>query len=154
MAAKPVITICSSANFYREVVDIQEKLQAMGYEVIVPILATRMKESGDYEVSHYKTWYGNPDDYAKKAQLMHGHFDEVKKANAILVVNNEKRGVQNYIGGNVLMEMALAFDLNQPIFLLNDMPEESSFLEEIKGVGSIPLRGDLKAITEHLPLKS
>ena len=145
------IVMCSSANFYKQVVALQTELEAMGYTVLIPHNAQVMKDSGDYDVSHYKTWFGNADDYDKKADYMRWHFDEIAKGDAVLVVNNEKRGVQNYIGGNVLMEMALAFYLKQPIYLLNDVPNESSFLEEILGLGSVPLNGDLQKLTASFP---
>lgn len=141
------ITVCSSANFYRQAVDVQAILQKRGYKVIVPTTAEKMKKSGDYEVSHYKTWFANADDYHKKAALMRGHFDEVAKGDAVLVLNYEKHGVQNYIGGNVLMEMSLAFYLHKPIFIINEIPEDSPFEEEIKGFDPIVLHGkpeDLK----------
>lgn len=141
--AKPIITICSSANFYRQVVDLQQQLIDQGYEVIIPHNARVMAQSGDFDVSHYKTWFDDAKDYDKKAALMRGHFDEVAKGDAILVVNNEKHGVANYIGGNVLMEMSLAFYLKKPIYILNQIPEESAFLEEILGMQPIVLGGDL-----------
>lgn len=135
------ITICSSANFYKQVIEIQATLEKMGYKVLVPSNALEMKRTGDYDVSHYKTWFEDSKDYHKKAALMHGHFDEVEKADAILVVNNEKHGIKNYIGGNVLMEMALAFHLKKPIFILNEAPQESSYLEEILGMTPVFLHG-------------
>lgn len=140
------ITICSSANFYKQVVEIQDQLEKKGHKVIVPKTATRMKEAGDFEVSHYKTWFADANDYDKKAELMRAHFDEVEKADAILVVNNEKHGAANYIGGNVLMEMALAFYLKETIYILNDIPKESAYLEEIKGMLPVVLNGDLDKI--------
>lgn len=144
--SKPIITICSSAAFYKQAVEIQEQLNRLGIEVIVPVAATHMKESGDFDVSHYKTWFADADDYYKKSQLMRAHFKEVEKGDAILVLNYEKHGVQNYIGGNVLMEMAIAFWLKKPIFIINEMPEESAFEEEIKGLEPILLHGDAKAL--------
>jgi hypothetical protein len=146
----PIITICSSASFYKQVVAVQAVLQAMGFEVIIPLTAEKMKSSGDYDVSKYKTWYGDPSDYHKKTALMQAHFDEVARGDITLICNYEKHGVPNYIGGNVLMEMTVAFYLKKPIYILNDIPEESSFLEEIMGVGSIPLQGNLQALTQHL----
>jgi len=143
---KPIITLCSSVNFYKELVRIQADLEELGYTAIVPKTATVMKESGDFEVSHYKTWFGNADDYHKKTALMRGHFNEVTKANAILVLNNEKHGRSGYIGGNVLMEMALAFHLNIPIYVFNPVDPESPFTEEIIGMGSIVINGDLNRI--------
>jgi hypothetical protein len=139
---KPTITICSSAAFYRRAVDIDDQLTKLGLDVIIPITAKRMKESGDFDVGHYKTWFADADDYHKKAQLMRAHFAEIEKGDAILVLNYEKHGVQNYIGGNVLMEMSLAFWLNKPIFILNEIPEASAFEEEIKGMEPTVLHGD------------
>lgn len=145
---RPIITICSSAAFYKQAVDIQAQLNKLDCEVIVPATATRMKESGDFDVSHYKTWFADPNDYHKKAQLIRAHFVEVRKGDAILVLNYEKHGVQNYIGGNVLMEMSLAFWLNKPIFIINEVPEDSAFEEEIRGMEPILLHGDASALPQ------
>lgn len=105
-----------------------------------------MRRNNDYEIDHYKTWFGNADDYYKKAKLMRGHFDKIDVADAILVLNYEKNGQANYIGGNVLMEMAIAFHARKPIFVLNDVPRYSKFVEEILGMQPIFLRGDLRRL--------
>ena len=146
---KPTITICSSASFYKQAVEIEAQLSKLGYHVILPITAIRMKESGDFDVSHYKTWFADANDYHKKAELMRTHFEKVAQADAILVLNYEKHGVQNYIGGNVLMEMSLAFWLKKPIFILNELPEASAFEEEIKGMEPILLHGDAAVLPQH-----
>lgn len=146
----PVIVICSSAAFYRQAVDIQGQLQALGLNVIIPDLADTMKQTNDYEVSHYKTWYEDDGDYHKKATLMHGHFDKVAAGDAILILNFEKNGKQNYIGANVLMEMALAFHLKKPIFVLNELPSDSPFEEELKGMAPVILHGKAEDIAKHL----
>jgi len=142
---KPVITVCSSANFYRQAVDVQKALSKLGYSVLIPATAERMKASGDFDVSHYKTWFGDANDYHKKTALMRGHFAEIDKADAVLVLNYEKHGRAHYIGGNVLMEMAVAFHQHKPIFILNEIPDESAFLEEIIGLNPIVLHGKLAA---------
>jgi hypothetical protein len=142
----PTITICSSASFYRQAVDVQAQLQKLDYRVIIPATAEKMKHSGDFNVQHYKTWFGNKNDYHKKTALMRGHFDEVKKGDAILVLNYEKHDIKNYIGGNALMEMALAFFLHKPIFILNEIPENSNFLEEIIGLNPVLLHGKVEAL--------
>ncbi|HVC36372.1 MAG TPA: hypothetical protein VNE40_02930 [Candidatus Dormibacteraeota bacterium] len=142
----PVITICSSANFYRQAVDIQTQLEKLSYKTIIPATAERMKKSDDFDVSHYKTWFGDKNDYHQKTALMERHFAEIEKGEAILVLNYEKHGVANYIGGNVLMEMAIAFYLKKPIFILNEIPEESSFLEELIGLNPIILHGKVNRL--------
>lgn len=110
----------------------------------------RMKQTGNFDVEQSKTWFNDPKDYHKKTALMRGHFDEVQNGDAILVLNYEKHGTQNYIGGNVLMEMALAFHLHKPIYLLNGIPDESSFIEEIIGLQPIVLSGKFKDIAKTL----
>lgn len=145
-----VITICSSANFYKQVVDTQAELEKLGYKVIIPVNAKRMKQSGDYDVSHYKTWYSNSNDYQKKTALMLEHFAEIEKADAVLVLNYEKHGVANYIGGNVLIEMGLALYLNKPILILNELPVESAFIEEIRGLNPVVLHGKISQLPIEL----
>ena len=138
------ITICSSANFYRQAVDIQAKLENSGFKVFIPVTAEKMKATGDFDASHYRTWFADANDYHKKTALMREHFDKVEKGDAVLILNFEKRGVQNYIGGNVLMEMALAFHLRKPIFILNEIPDESAYLEEIIGMHPVVLHGKIE----------
>lgn len=150
MSKKPIVTICSSANFYKQAGEIQDKLSKQNLEAVIPAAALKMKESGDYEVEHYKTWFADANDYHKKAALMRAHFDRIAEGDAILVLNFEKHGVTNYIGGNVLMEMSLAFYLKKPIFILNDAPEHSAYLEEIHGMQPVFLHGDVDALVKHL----
>lgn len=144
------ITLCSSAAFYEKANQVKADLEAMGFTVLIPDMALAMKESNDYDVSHYKTWYEDDGDYAKKQALMHGHFEKVIKGDITLVLNYDKNGKQNYIGGNVLMEMGLAFHFDKPVYILNDFPEDSPFLEEIKGIGSVSLHGKLESLPQVL----
>src|SRR3989338_11425789 len=60
------ITICSSASFYRQVLEAEEKLRSAGFNVLIPDTARRMQQSGNFEVSAYKTWYSNDSHWGKK----------------------------------------------------------------------------------------
>lgn len=142
----PVVTLCSSASFYRQAVDIKQQLEELGIEVLIPHVALEMQRTGDYDVDHYKTWFADENDYGKKAELMRAHFDKVAAGDATLVLNYEKHGKDNYIGPNVLMEMAIAFYLKKPIFILNELPENSPFEEELKGMTPIILHGDVQGL--------
>ncbi len=143
------VTLCSSADFYKRAVEIQGELETHGISTLLPATAEIMKKNGDFEVSHYKTWFSNANDYSKKTALMNGHFAEIEKSDAILVINEKKRGIPNYIGGNVLMEMTIAFYLKKPIFILNNIPKESAYLEEIIGLNPIVLGGDTEKLISH-----
>ena len=105
-------------------------------------------ETGNYDVEQYKTWYSDDADYTKKADLMRAHFDEITDGDGILVVNDEKHGVPGYIGPNVLMEMSLAWYQKKPIYILNDLPKDSPFEEELNGMMPIVLRGQLERLID------
>ena len=150
MSRKLVITICTSGSFYRKATAIKTKLEAYDYSVIVPATAEKMKKSGDYDISHYKTWFSDAKDYHKKAAYMREHFKEVERGDICLVLNYEKHGVANYIGGNVLMEMALAFYLKKPIYILNEVPKNSPFIEEILGMEPVVLKGKIEKLPKLL----
>lgn len=140
------ITICSSAAFYKQVIEIQKELRKMGFKVLIPKTANKMRRNNDFDVSHYKTWYKDAADYTKKKQLMVAHFKEVMKADAILVVNEEKHGMAGYIGGNVLMEMVIAFHYKEKIFILNPIAPDLGIKEEVLGLFPTFINGDLTKI--------
>lgn len=137
------LAICASASFYTEVIEFSYKLEDLGINVILPMTAAKMKNE-HHENDEAKTDWATEDiGYHGKSVLIRGHFDEIAKSDAILVMNYEKHGKQNYIGPNVLMEMAVAFYLNKPIYVLNEQPEESPLIDEILGLEPIFLSGDI-----------
>ena len=144
------LVICSSAAFYKHVAELARDLEQAGIDVVIPKTARKMIETGNFDVDSYKTWYENDADYTKKADLMRGHFDEISAGDAILVVNDEKHGVPGYIGPNVLMEMSLAWYQRKPIYVLNPLPADSPFEEELKGMMPIMLDGDISKLKHIL----
>jgi hypothetical protein len=143
---RKTITICASSSFYADVLAAEKILKEKGFRVTVPLTAKKMEKSGDFKVSTYKTWFEDPGAFKRKAFLMRRHFEEVERADAILVVNGKKNGIAGYIGGNGLMEMALAFHMHKPIYVLNDVLPQHPFYEEILGMQPVFLRGDLTKI--------
>lgn len=95
----PTITICTSVNFYKQAGEVQTQLEELGYKVLLPETAAEMKRTGDYDAVKHRTWLKNPDDYHKKTAFIKGHFPKIEQGDAILVLNYEKHGIANYIGG-------------------------------------------------------
>ncbi len=147
---KKTITICSSASFNKDVIELEKELKKLGFEVRVPKTAKRMEKENNFDVSYYKTWFNNKDDYKIKGELMKSHFRKVMEADAILVLNKEKNGITGYIGGNGLMEMAIAFHYKKPIFIYNDISDKSNFVEEVYGLNPIFIDKDLSLIDKKL----
>lgn len=139
--------LCSSANFYEHVNKLAEELEQLGYKAVVPLDCRRMKKTGNYDVGAVKTWYKNPKDFHKKAFYINDHFKEIERGDAILVVNDEKHGYKGYIGPNVIIEMGLAFYLKKPIYVLNKVSEKMPTYEEVFGLQSKILDGDLSKVS-------
>lgn len=67
-------------------------------------------------------------------------------ADAVIVINLDKNGIKNYIGGNTLMEIGFTHVLNQKIFLLNPILDIPYYKTEIEAVNQTILNGDLSLL--------
>lgn len=142
------LAICASSSFYKKVIEFSYKLEELDVNVILPKTAARMKTE-HHENDEAKTdWSVAPVGYHGKAILIREHFEEITHSDAILVMNYEKHGKANYIGPNVLMEMAVAFYLKKPVYVLNDTPEDSPLIDEILGLEPIFLKGDISILSK------
>lgn len=147
---RKIITICSSASHYKQVLEIEEKLKEMKFIVKIPTTARIMQKQNNFDVAFYKTWLQDKNHYSKKRKLMSEHFRKIISSNAILVLNLEKNGVDGYIGGNVLMEMALAFHYSKPVFIYNDIDDNLSIKEEVYGLAPFFIKQDLMLIAKRI----
>lgn len=144
------ITLCGSIAFIDEMDAVRRELEAMGYEVEMPPLEVMDGGGRLIPVKEYYAIRKSASDDAewvwkKKTEAMHAHFDKVGWADAILVCNYDKNGVESYVGANTLLEMGLAFHLKKSIFLLNSIPEVS-YKEEILGMHPVVIDNDLSRI--------
>ena len=140
---KPVIVICASASTYDRVIPLSDELLSIGLHVALPAMAETMKIEGRANEEARIDWSTRSDGYVYKEKLMRDHFALIAKSDAILVANYEKNGKPDYIGGNVLMEMTVAFYLKKTIYILNSAPVGSLLIDEILGMQPIFLHGDI-----------
>ncbi|MBI2042843.1 hypothetical protein HYT25_00450 [Candidatus Pacearchaeota archaeon] len=144
------ITICGSIAFYDEMEKIKSKLEEMGHETELPLGKIRDENgniisSQEYYVLRQDTSNPNSWLWQRKQEAIIEHFRKIERGDAILITNYYKNGVENYIGGNTLMEMGLALHFNKRIYLLNPVPE-LSYKEEILAMQPIILGGNLSLI--------
>lgn len=144
--AKKTIVICSSGTFYKHTNEIADELRSRGWQVVVPATAEKMKSHNDYDISKVKTWIDNSEHFKLKQELAMAHFNEVDKGDAILIVNDDKPGKPKYIGPNTTMEWGLAYYLGKPVFILNGVGKDSNYYEEVYGMSTAVLDGDLSKI--------
>lgn len=135
------IIICSSASFYRQVLEIKNRLQKRGLKVLIPSTALRMRRNNNFKVEDYKYWYKDPRFFPLKTKFIKNHLKKIERSEMILVVNLEKNGQKGYVGGNVLVEMAIAFYLNKRIYILNNIDRKNPFYEEILAMRPMFLGG-------------
>jgi hypothetical protein len=152
------ITICGSIGFYEDMEQVRDDLVSLGHEVKIPELALEVpQEFGSGKKVYFGKFIeenGGIDAFHSEHaiwDLKHGaikdHFEKIEWADAILVLNPEKRGVEGYVGGNTLIEIGVAFYLHKKIFILNPVSSELSYKQEILGMKPVLLNGDLSLIT-------
>ncbi len=128
-------------------VNIKKELEKKGHEVFLPesIMKFSLRSAEDVD-----TFKSDKMGYMRmKPSYIRNHFEKIEKSDAILVVNGEKGGIKNYIGGNTFAEIMIAFYLNKKIFLLNPIPTHKRFdvfYEELKSINPIILNGNLDNI--------
>lgn len=148
--AKSKITICSSVKFYEFAASLSKEIDELGIETVLPPAAQNIKDGVDNNQETMIDYENDPNAHTVKGKLIRAHFEKIQSADATLIINNEKHGKKNYIGPNVLMEMAVSFYLNKPIYVLNDKPEDSPFIDEILGMKPSFLKGDINRLKEIL----
>lgn len=143
--------------FLKEMEDARDVLVRAGHEVKIPelLLETQTKFGVGKTVNFgsYIEERGGMDAFPPEHELwdlkesaIKDHFEKMNWSDAILVVNEEKRGIEGYIGGNTLIEIGVAYYQKKPIFILNDVSSELSYKQEILGLKPVFLDGDLNRI--------
>lgn len=135
------IVICGSMSASRKMLEVKEYLDSRNIETHIPRniekYANKSKKLEDKNES-----------VANKIQydLIRDYYRQIQKADAVLVVNEDKDGTKNYIGGNSFLEMGYAYALNKPIYLLNRIPD-MLYTDEIIVFQPVVLNGDLSKIS-------
>ena len=132
------ITICGSIQFEPTMAQLAEELRHRGYEVDKP------------NVAEGRAYGDNLDANASlRRNFIDEHFAKIDTSEAILVVNETKRGIDHYIGGNTLIEIAYAYSQGLDIFLLNPVPD-MGYADEVRGMHPVVLNGDLDKIDQYV----
>jgi len=133
------IMICASKHMYNLIPSIKEKLESQGHSIVLPncfddpMLEERIKKD-------------SPDSHSQfKQRMLKEQEVKIRNVDAVLVMNFEKHGQANYIGGATFLEIFKAFEFGKKIFLMNDVPN-NIFEDELKGMDPIVIEQDLSKI--------
>ncbi len=133
-----IFIICSKV-FYSRIEPIKQELESMGHQIELPNCydhPTAEKEATDL---------GEQNHVEFKRRMFERSQKIASQVDAVLVLNYEKHGQPNYIGGATFLEMYDAFNQRKKIFLWNDIPKGILY-DEIHGFGPIIISGDLKKV--------
>ena len=134
------IGIIGSMQFTEKMLEYRDKLIKAGHDAFVTDLHKALVGKSDEEKERIKLHQKyNLDAIREFWRAMQG-------ADAVLVLNFDKHGIKNYIGGNTLMEIGFAHVLNQKVFLLNPIPDIAFYKTEIEAIKPTILNGNLSKI--------
>ena len=137
--AMKIFLICSKV-FYDRIPPIQAELEKAGHVITLPNCyddpgtEARYREMGDQ--AHAK-W---------KASMLRHSQDVIHSNDAVLVLNFEKNGQENYIGGATFLEMYDAFRMSKKIYMYNGIPD-NILKDEVEGFEPILLHQNLERLT-------
>ena len=135
------IFIASSKYFFEKVPPVQVELEHMGHVVTLPLGYTEpykeleMIKLGDFAHAEFK------------AEMLREQVEKIKANDAVLVLNFEKDGQENYIGGATFLEVYKAWELGKKIFFYNPLPT-GMLHDELTGINPKVINGNLTQIKD------
>lgn len=136
------IGIIGSMQYTEKMLEVRDQLNAMGHDAYITDLHKAFIGKTDEEKEVIKIHQKNTMDAIRE------FWNAMQGGDAVLVLNLDKNGVKNYIGGNTLMEIGFAHVLNQKVFLYNPIPDIPYYKTEIEAVQPVIINGDLSRIPQ------
>ncbi len=134
------IAICGSMTFSPEMVEVRKKLIKLEHDVTLPDFTEHYATLDSRDSMHVESVHNKIEH-----DLIRGYFEVIRQHDAILIYNHSKNGIENYVGGNTLIEMAFAHVLNKKIFMYNPIPD-MQYSDEMKAMQPEVLNGDLTKV--------
>ena len=134
------IGVIGSMHFTERMIEARDQLHKLGHQAFVTHLAEPHIGKSNEEkqkLKHHQQMYED---------AIRDFWRDMQGADAVLVINIDRNGIENYIGGNTLMEIGFAHVLYQKIFLLNPIPDIPFYKSEIEAIRPVVVNGDLSLI--------
>lgn len=142
------IVICGSIDFTEKIKEFADKLIEIGHEVEIPRYSQKIV-NGDLTMEEFLKVKNERGDFEFRQQsnedLILRYYNLINETDAILVINMDKKGIENYIGGNTFLEMGFAHVLGKKIYLYNDIPQ-MMYTDEIKAMAPMIILENLELI--------
>lgn len=133
-----ILIICSKA-FYNKIEPIKKKLEEMGHIIELP-------NSYNNPKAEKEAWdLGDKAHSEFKKKMFKRSAKTISNMDAVLTLNFDKNGKENYIGGATFLELYEAFMQEKKIYMYNPIPEEILY-DEISGFSPIIIKGNLDLV--------
>lgn len=131
-----LIAICGSMQFAKEMIDLKNQLESIGHSTVLPKDADLYANGSKSTEAKWEKIEGD---------LIRRYYEKIKEADAVLIANYSKNGIEHYVGGNALLEMGFAHVLNKKIYLLHPIPV-MNYSDEIESMKPVILDGCVENI--------
>jgi len=131
-----ILLICSKA-FYNKLLDYKQLLEKFNHEVYMPNCWDCPETEAKYR--------GTEEHHVFKAKMFRQSENVIRNMDAVLVLNFNKNGQENYIGGATFLEIYDAFRMDKKIYFVNDIPN-NMLKDELIGFNPIIIGDDFSKI--------
>lgn len=132
-----IISICASMTLADRITAVKHDLETLGHTVLVPV-----------EINEFDYLDASTEERAelkRQHDLIREHWRKIERSDAILVLNEDVKGIAHYIGGNSFLEMGFAHVLELPIYLMHPVPD-MPYDSEMAAMDPTIIHGDLSLI--------
>jgi hypothetical protein len=134
------IGVSGSMQFTDKMFEVCDVLKKLGHDVFMSSFGPNYIGKSAEQIEKLKL----EDKYRHDA--IREFWKPMQSSDALLVLNYDKHGIKNYIGGNTFLEMGFAHVLGQKIFLLNPVPEMPYYGTEIVAMRPVVINCDFSKI--------
>jgi hypothetical protein len=122
---------------------VKHDLETLGHTVLVPV-----------EIDEFDYLDASTEERAelkRQHDLIREHWRKIERSDAILVLNEDVKGIAHYIGGNSFLEMGFAHVLELPIYLMHPVPD-MPYDSEMAAMDPTIIHGDLSLVPLDVPI--
>jgi nucleoside 2-deoxyribosyltransferase len=116
--------------------EVKKELESQGHTVFLSKFANEYINLPQGDIEKQTVYDKNNNDGLKEFSTV------IQDTDAVLALNYEKNGIENYIGGNTFLELGYAFILGKKIFFMNPIPN-MLYTSELEAMKPVILKGDL-----------